>query len=170
MGRHTGKSEFRSWENSLAYMYKVMNDPGIPDDAGVAIEYNIPQTSKRVDFMISGYDESENPHLIIVELKQWDSLTAIEGQDALVETYTGGALRRVVHPSYQAWSYAQLIRDYNATAQDNDIGIEPCACLHNYVRQQDDPLDRAFYKEYLDDACETVFSKHWKDITYRGDL
>lgn len=152
MGRHTGKSEFRSWENSLAYMYKVMNDPEIPEDAGVAIEYNIPQTSKRVDFMISGYDESEKPHLIIVELKQWDSLTAIEGQDALVETYTGGALRRVVHPSYQAWSYAQLIRDYNATAQDNDIGIEPCACLHNYVRQQDDPLDRAFYKEYLDDA------------------
>ncbi|MBQ1296744.1 MAG: DUF2075 domain-containing protein [Clostridiales bacterium] len=152
MGRHTGKSEFRSWENSLAYMYKVMNDPEIPEDAGVAIEYNIPQTSKRVDFMISGYDESEKPHLIIVELKQWDSLTAIEGQDALVETYTGGALRRVVHPSYQAWSYAQLIRDYNATAQDNDIGIEPCACLHNYVRKQDDPLDRAFYKEYLDDA------------------
>ena len=152
MGRHTGKSEFRSWENSLQYMYKVMNDSEIPEDAGVAIEYNIPQTSKRVDFMISGYDESENPHLIIVELKQWDSLTAIEGQDALVETYTGGALRRVVHPSYQAWSYAQLIRDYNATAQDSNIGIEPCACLHNYIRQQDDPLDRSFYKEYLDDA------------------
>ena len=152
MGRHTGKSEFRSWENSLQYMYKVMNDEAIPEDTGVAIEYNIPQTSKRVDFMISGYDESENPHLIIVELKQWDSLTAIEGQDALVETYTGGALRRVVHPSYQAWSYAQLIRDYNATAQDSNIGIEPCACLHNYIRQEDDPLDRSFYKEYLDDA------------------
>ena len=152
MGRHTGKSEFRSWENSLQYMYKVMNDGEIPEDAGVAIEYNIPQTSKRVDFMISGYDESENPHLIIVELKQWDSLTAIEGQDALVETYTGGALRRVVHPSYQAWSYAQLIRDYNATAQDSNIGIEPCACLHNYIRQPNDPLDRSFYKEYLDDA------------------
>lgn len=152
MGRHTGKSEFRSWENSLQYMYKVMNDGEIPEDAGIAIEYNIPQTSKRVDFMISGYDESENPHLIIVELKQWDSLTAIEGQDALVETYTGGALRRVVHPSYQAWSYAQLIRDYNATAQDNNISIEPCACLHNYIRQPNDPLDRSFYKEYLDDA------------------
>lgn len=152
MGRHTGKSEFHSWENSLQYMYKVMNDEAIPEDTGVAIEYNIPQTSKRVDFMISGYDESENPHLIIVELKQWESLTAIEGQDALVETYTGGALRRVVHPSYQAWSYAQLIRDYNATAQDSNIGIEPCACLHNYIRQEDDPLDRSFYKEYLDDA------------------
>ena len=26
MGRHTPKSEFRSWENSLTYMYKVLND------------------------------------------------------------------------------------------------------------------------------------------------
>ncbi len=24
MGRHTGKAEFRSWENSLTYMYKVL--------------------------------------------------------------------------------------------------------------------------------------------------
>ena len=50
MGRHTPKSEFRSWENSLTYMYKVLNDKNIPNDAGIAIEYNIPQTSKRVDF------------------------------------------------------------------------------------------------------------------------
>ena len=42
-------------------MYKVMNDPGIPADAGVAIEYNIPQTAKRVDFMVSGYDAGGNP-------------------------------------------------------------------------------------------------------------
>ena len=47
LGRHTPKAEFRSWENSLNYMYKVLNDDGIPSDAGVAIEFNIPQTSKR---------------------------------------------------------------------------------------------------------------------------
>jgi hypothetical protein len=56
LGRHTVANEFRSWDNSMQYMYKVMNDPEIPLDAGVAIEFNIPQTAKRVDFMISGYD------------------------------------------------------------------------------------------------------------------
>ena len=30
MHRSTGRSEFRSWENSLEYMYKVLNDDGIP--------------------------------------------------------------------------------------------------------------------------------------------
>mgnify|MGYP006793020877 FL=1 len=41
MGRHTTDNEFRSWVNSMQYMYKVMNDAEIPSDAGIAIEYNI---------------------------------------------------------------------------------------------------------------------------------
>ena len=157
MGRHTPKAEFRSWENSLNYMYKVLNDDEIPNDSGVAIEFNIPQTSKRVDFIISGYNESNEPNMIIVELKQWDELKAVDGVDALVETYTGGAVRKVVHPSYQAWSYAQLINDYNASVQDRRVKLHPCACLHNYVRQKNDPIDSPQYKDYLDDA--PVFTK-----------
>ena len=57
MGKATPENEFRSWDNSLQHMYKVLNDNNIPHNAGIAIEYNIPQTSKRVDFIISGYDE-----------------------------------------------------------------------------------------------------------------
>ena len=106
MGRHTNDSEFNSWVNSLSRMYMVMNDPEIPDDAGVAIEYNIPQTAKRVDFMISGYSDDHKPGLVIVELKQWSKLEKVDKSETSVETYTGGADRIVVHPSYQAWSYA----------------------------------------------------------------
>ena len=152
MGKHTPKAEFRSWENSLNYMYKVLNDDEIPADSGVAIEFNIPQTSKRVDFMISGYGQDEEPGMVIVELKQWDSLTEVQGTDALVETYVGGGLHKVVHPSYQAWSYAQLIRDYNQEVQDGGIILSPCACLHNYIRHENDPIDAAQYEEYLDEA------------------
>jgi len=152
LGRHTPKSEFRSWENSLNYMYKVMNDPAIPNDSGVAIEYSIPQTSKRVDFIVSGYDKSDEPNVIIVELKQWDKITEIPGVDALVETYVGGSNHRVVHPSYQAWSYAQLIYDYNSSVQDRRINLHPCACLHNYIRHENDPLDSKWYSDYLEEA------------------
>ena len=152
LGKHTPKAEFRSWECSLNYMYKVMNDSGIPSDAGIAIEFNIPQTSKRIDFIISGYSENNEPGMVIVELKQWDSLTAVQGTDALVETYIGKGIHRLVHPSYQAWSYAQLIRDYNQEVQDVGIKLSPCACLHNYIRHANDPLDAGQYKEYLDEA------------------
>ena len=50
MGRYTLENEFRAWENSMQYMYMIMNDKEIPINSGVAIEYNIPQTAKRVDF------------------------------------------------------------------------------------------------------------------------
>lgn len=152
MKRHTVANEFMSWDNSMQYMYKVMNDPDIPSDAGVAIEYNIPQTSKRVDFMISGYDIAGNPGIVIVELKQWSKLEKVENTDALVETYTANALRKVVHPSYQAWSYAQLISDYNSAVQDEHVQLRPCAFLHNYVRKDHDPLDDKQYEAYTLDA------------------
>ncbi len=152
LGRHTSAQELNSWSNSMNFMYKIVNDGEIPEDAGIAIEYNVPQTSKRVDFMISGYDNEMIPNMVIVELKQWSSIKKVEESDSLVETFTGGANRMVVHPSYQAWSYAQLIRDYNASVQDKAIGIEPCAYLHNYRRVNNDPLDDEQYRIYTSEA------------------
>lgn len=152
MHRHTAKNEFRAWENSMEYMYKVLNDQDIPSDAGIAIEYNIPQTSKRVDFLISGYGKKEDANVVLIELKQWDEMEAVPGRDGLVQTYTGNAVRQVVHPSYQAWSYAMLISDYNASVQEGMVSIFPCAYLHNYRRHDQDPLDAEQYEVYLEDA------------------
>ena len=68
------------------------------------------------------------------------------------QTYTGGANRRVVHPCYQAWSYAALIRDYNEYVQDNEIGLHPCAYLHNYPRIENDPLDKEQYQDIMEET------------------
>ena len=80
-------------------MYVVMNDSAIPSDVGITIEFNIPQTSKRIDFMISGYDAGQRSNVMIIELKQWEKLSAIDSEDALVETIINRGMRRVVHPS-----------------------------------------------------------------------
>lgn len=152
MHRTTGDAEFKSWVNSLEYMYKVLNDNKIPSDSGIAIEYNLPNTAKRVDFLISGYDNERKANVVIIELKQWERLSKVEGLDALVETFTGGANRRVVHPSYQAWSYASMIRDYNEFAQNAGVRLWPCAYLHNYLRESNDPLDDPMYQDYLSEA------------------
>lgn len=152
MHRRTGVAEFKSWTNSLEYMYKVLNDQDIPSNAGVAIEYNLPNTAKRVDFLVSGYDGKKKPNVVIIELKQWEEIKKVDSLDGLVETYTGGANRRVVHPSYQAWTYAEMIRDYNEYTQIENVNLWPCAYLHNYLRSENDPLDDPIYKTYLDDA------------------
>ena len=175
MNRRTGEAEFRSWVNSLEYMYKVLNDDDIPEESGIAIEYNLPNTAKRVDFLISGYDKKQLPNVVIIELKQWEKINKVEGLDGLVETFTGGANRRVVHPSYQAWSYAEMIKDYNEYAQIADIKLWPCAYLHNYLREENDPLDDAIYADYLNDA--PAFTKgdvrklraYIKEVVKEGD-
>lgn len=39
-------SEHSAFNNSLREMYVVLDNDVIPSDAGIAIEYNIPQTNK----------------------------------------------------------------------------------------------------------------------------
>ena len=107
--------------------------------------------------MISGYDAADNPGMIIVELKQWSKLDKVTESDALVETYTGNAFRKVVHPSYQAWSYSQLISDYNASVQDKRIKLVPCAYLYNYIRKDNDPIDDEQYDVFT--SVAPVFTK-----------
>lgn len=149
LGRRVGRSEQRSWQTSLHYMRNILDDPTIPDNAGVAIEYNIPQTSNRIDFLISGYDEKDNESIVIVELKQWDQayLTKL---DATVRI---GRFGNILHPSYQAWSYKELMEDYNTTVQEENIGLYPCSYLHNYKEDELVPVIRNdFYSRYLDAA------------------
>ena len=62
--RSTGESEVNSWRESMLRMRGVLADKDIPDNAGVAIEFNIPHTSNRIDFLLSGYDENKNNSII----------------------------------------------------------------------------------------------------------
>ena len=148
----TGESQKNSWKNSMQFMRGVLDDREIPDNSGVAIEFNIPTTSKRIDFILSGRDNNKKDSVIIIELKQWETCTAVEGKDGIVSTYTGGAVREVAHPSYQAMSYANLIKDFNETVQLDNIGLYPCAFLHNYDLRSDDPICSSQYQDYINEA------------------
>ncbi|MEK9505553.1 DNA/RNA helicase domain-containing protein [Gaopeijia maritima] len=139
LGSRVGEAERRAWQNSLNSMYIVVRDDEIPADAGVSIELQIPQTSKRVDFIISGQDTERRDRAVVVELKQWES-AEVTGMDGVVRTWVGHAHREVSHPSYQAWSYTQLLRDFNEEVQQGDIGLHACAYLHNFTGTElDDP-------------------------------
>ncbi len=148
----TTESQRRSWEESLLRMCGVINDPEIPDNAGIAIEFNIPTTSKRIDFIISGRDNENKDSAVIIELKQWEHCNAIENKDGIVSTYVGGAVRDVTHPSYQVLSYANLIKDFNEDVRHKDIGIYPCAFLHNYHITESDPINSSLYEDYIKQA------------------
>ncbi|MCR5810106.1 MAG: DUF2075 domain-containing protein [Lachnospiraceae bacterium] len=146
-------AEFHSWQNSLHFMRSVIDDPEIPGDADIAIEYQIPRTSKRVDFMIAGADKDDHSNVVVVELKQWDKAEKVDDiMQHSVRAFTGGAYRIVNHPSYQAYAYATFIRNSSEQVQDEEIGIWPCAYLHNCAPANREPLDDEIYKLWYDEA------------------
>lgn len=147
--RRTSQKEVDSWWHSLRFMSSIISDKNIPENTGIAIECQIPQTSKRIDFILSGRGNDNKPNVIIVELKQWKS-AELTGKDGIVRTALGKGLHETSHPSYQAWSYAALLQDFNATIQEDGINLSPCAYLHNY--EEDTVIRNSFYKEYIDKA------------------
>jgi len=175
-GHRTSKSEIESWKNSMVYMSLLLEDGEIPDDAGVAIEYRIPQTSNRIDFILTGHGDDGTSAAIIIELKQWSEASPTD-KDGIVRTYLAGSEREVSHPSYQAWSYAALLEDFNEAVQDASITLNPCAYLHNMSTDAviRDPrysshLDRApvFIREETDKLA--AFIKRFIRRGDRGDL
>lgn len=148
-GRSTSKSEIDSWINSLAFMDRVLADDEIPHDAGVSIEYHLPQSSKRIDFILTGKDHLHRESAILIELKQWQK-AQLTDSDAIVITQFKHGLREAPHPFYQAWSYKCLLEDFNATVQEEHIQLYPCAYLHNYV--EDNVISNAFYAEHIRNA------------------
>ncbi len=148
-GKNTGVSEFNSWTNSLQFMDRVLNDDSIPADAGISIEYHVPRSSKRIDFIITGLNPEDEESVVIIELKQWQK-AGITEKDAIVTTRFKHGEKETPHPSYQAWSYKRLLEDYNQTIEEDDIKLFPCAYLHNY--EMDDIISNDFYKEYIDQA------------------
>ncbi len=149
LGHSTSKSEIESWKNSMMYMNNILSDKAIPSNAGVSIEYKVPQTSNRIDFILTGKDKNKADTAVIVELKQWTNVKRTS-KDAIVETYLGKGEREVSHPSYQAWSYAALLYDFNETVREENITLRPCAYLHNC--DANDVINHSFYQAHTKKA------------------
>jgi len=124
-----GDSEVRSWQNSLVRVASVM-ELGDFRDQGVIVEYQLPLTSKRLDVMLTGHGSGGVAGAVVLELKQWDKVDR-SPIDECVETFVGGGLRDMLHPSRQAADYQQYLLDTHTAFSDGDIVLRACGYLHN---------------------------------------
>ena len=152
LNKKTAHSEYLSWMNSMQNMYKVMENKNIPEDSKIAIEYRIPNSNKRVDFIVSGEDGRGRESAVIIELKQWQRVEKVETKEAIVKTQLQGRLVETIHPSYQAWSYVSMIENYNEDVRKYKIDLKPCAYLHNYKLNDNDDLTASCYNYYIEKA------------------
>ena len=145
-------SEQNAWNYSLRFVKDILNTKDIPGECQVAIEYNIPQTSKRVDFMILGQGSDQTDHVVIIELKQWSK---VEKVNDVFRHSVKSDLRGhepVAHPSYQAYTYKSLILNYGGDDGLKKESLNPCAYLHNMSEEYRSVLEDEIYSEWTEEA------------------
>ena len=147
------EKEYNSWQNSMQFMRNIVDDSDIDDEVRICIEYNIPLTSKRVDFIIAGADDNGNENIVIVELKQWQKAEIVaDDMHYCVRTFVANSDRIVCHPSYQAYSYSSFLKNYSQSISDENINLIPCAYLHNYQPEYRQTLSNPIYKDWFEIA------------------
>ena len=169
MGYGPSVAERRSWQNSLRAMALVVGMSGLKNH-GVGIEYQLPGSSKRLDFMISGLSLDKKKEAVIIELKQWEKTEAGDGDK--VVTFVGQRDRDVLHPSVQVGHYRQYLTDQLEVFHEGNTAIRLSACsyLHNYSLEEQDPLFDEKFKAVV--AKNPVFSKDDVErlVEYLNDL
>lgn len=143
-----GASEVRSWDNSLAALAAALRplrradlgvaigstsplEPaGLVVDAasppGVALEYHLPLSGRRVDVMITGHDAQRQASAVVLELKQWSEVR-LEDEHA---TNVLVADQEHVHPCEQASDYAEWLTDYHSAFTSGLLAAVPMAYCH----------------------------------------
>jgi uncharacterized protein len=141
-------NEINSWRNSLRAVSDAAKYAEI-EDTGVILEYQLPQSSKRLDVLFCGRDSNGKDNALITELKQWDEAESTNSD--LVMTWVGGGNREVLHPSAQVGQYCSYLKDtHTAFYEDDHIDLQACSYLHNYHFKESDPLVQEKYRQLLD--------------------
>lgn len=146
-GRNPHPSEVNSWQNSLPRVRDLIEIAGITDNM-VAIEYEVPYNQNRIDFLLFGTGEDGVPNMVLLELKQWSKVIALEDEGNFVETYTGGGNRIVAHPSQQTKGYHNYLLGFVEEFEKHPpLLLFSCSYCHNYSKAVDEGLfDPIYYK------------------------
>lgn len=119
------QSEVESWRHSLTALAQVVETAGV-QRAGVGVEVKLPLTDRRIDASFVARDGTGRPHVVLVELKQWESASPSLNPDNVL---MGG--REHLHPSVQAAAYAAYLRESHSAFTEHQYQLSPCAFLHN---------------------------------------
>jgi hypothetical protein len=148
-GRNPGEPEYNSWRDA-GEKIKNLIELGDLKNIHVAFEYQIPYTQKRVDCLLFGKNKLEKGIIVHIELKQWQKVEALDCEGNFVETYTGGGLRKVVHPSQQVKGYHDYIKGFVEVLEEDKLDLIGCSYCPNYRKKEGEGLFNYNYKEILE--------------------
>jgi DUF2075 family protein len=150
-GYAPGQSEINSWQNSLTRVRDIIEIASL-DDNIIALEYEVPYNQSRIDCLLFGKGEDQNENVVLIELKQWSSVTALPDEGNFVETYTGGGERVVPHPAQQTKGYHNYVKNFvHEFETDNPLLLFSCSYCHNYTKVDGSGLFDPIYKKIVHD-------------------
>ena len=120
IGHKPAPSEVASWQNSLMALSMLVDQAEL-NDHGVILEYQLGNTSRRLDAMLTGHASTSAENAVVVELKQWSNGSiGPSTADNCVELYVGKQVRRELHPSVQVGGYQQWLLDNHEVFYETD--------------------------------------------------
>lgn len=168
-------SMVNSWRNSLPKVKDLIEIAKL-ENINVALEYEVPYNQNRIDCLLFGKNEKEEDSVILIELKQWTSVEALEDEGNFVETYTGRKTRTVAHPSQQVKGYEGYLKSFIAEFEnENPLILFSCAYCHNYLKKDGEGLFAPIYEQLVKDypvyaESDTVFlAEKIKSLLAKGD-
>ena len=143
------ESEYRSWENSIPILVKVLHQAGL-DALTLVLEYQTPIGS-RIDAVLLGEGKTTGkPLVLVIELKQW---SAIEENVAERESSVSICLSRAenrfeerLHPVQQTLTYAKHLRMNHSNVADGKMDVRCRQFLHNFKDKEQ--LFQGSYQAY----------------------
>ncbi len=154
LGYRPAQSEIRSWTRSLKELAYRLDRARIAE-AGVVVEYRLPQTSKRLDAMLIGPNTAGDQEAVIVELKQWERAYS-SGIDETVVFRRGDQRDLHLHPSAQAEGYANHLRGthtaFYSDTDDQFLSLNCCSYLHDAHSRTCGDLLAEEFQSILDSA------------------
>jgi len=155
-GKRASISEINSWQNSLSRVRDLIELAELTDNM-IALEYEVPYNQNRIDCLLFGKDDSDNANIVLLELKQWSEVTALEDEGNFeekynVETYTGGTNRIVPHPSQQVKGYQNYLKSFISEFENAPpLIVFSCAYCHNYIKNANDGLFDPIYNKIVNE-------------------
>lgn len=143
------ESEYRSWENSIPILVKVLHQAGL-DALTLVLEYQTPIGS-RIDTVLLGEGKTTGkPLVLIIELKQWSAIEEnAAGRESSVSICLSRAENRFeerLHPVQQTLTYAKHLRMNHSNVADGKMDVRCRQFLHNFKDKEQ--LFQGSYQAY----------------------
>jgi len=173
-GRKIGESEYSSW-NVTGDKIKNLIESAKLQNLHVSFEYQVPYTDKRIDCILFGKNSKNNGVIIHIELKQWQKVEALDIEGNFVETYIGGGIRKVPHPSQQVAGYHEYLLGFVEIFEQKDVDLFGCSYCPNYRTNIGEGLFNSVYGSLLEKypiythEDVNILVSRLKDLLSKGD-